>query len=157
MRYLIILLFLSFPSYSFNLDDAFDKLQEKQEGKGVSINNLADSLKTEAKDIENKINDKIASYDKKLKDEIHKVTTDIDNKIKEANEIKEKAHSMLEKAETILKWSKIFIAIITSSVVAILLLIYRAFMKIKAITGVIENVTNYKDIVERIEKLEGAK
>lgn len=165
IKYIIIAYLIASPLYAFNLDDALSKLENNNDNgkteKKLSLSSLTDGLKTEANqkiaDIEEKINKRIDSYDHKIKDEISKVTTEINIQIQEVEEIKNQAYQFLDKAKFMLKWAKIFIAIITSTLIVILFFVYRAFVRIKKIAKIADNVTNYKDIIKRIEKLEKSK
>lgn len=135
----IIIAFLIIPSlHAFDINEALTKLEDHTESKTekkLSLSNLTDGLKSEANqkiaDIEAKINNKIDSYDKKINAEIDNASSKIKEQIQEIEGIKNQAYGFLNKVETILKWAKIFIAIISSAIVVILFFVYRALKRIE--------------------------
>lgn len=151
IKYIIVILLVVNPLYAFSLDEALEKLGSTENVKNISVDNLTDDLKSQAnkkiEEIENKINKKIDSYDKKITSEINKAVSVVDKNIAELDAIKNRAY-------TLIKWVKIFIAVITSSVVIILFLVYRAFARIKKLTTVMHNIASYKDIESRLSKVE---
>lgn len=151
-KVVFIVVLLCNPAFSFSLDDALEKLNgDKIKVNGKSIDKVTDSLKGEADkkiaEIEQKINNKINKIDDKINNEVNTVISDVKKNIAELEVIKSKAYILI-------KFIKIFLAILSSSLVIVVFFVYRAFMKINGLKKVIDNVANYKDIEKRLSAIE---
>ena len=154
-KYVLLIIFIANPAWSFNLDEALEKLDNNhKKKKHLSIDHIIDDLGHKAHNEVNKIKDKITEFESKLSGEVDKVKdkiantiSDFDHKIKEIEDLKNR----------VIFWGKI----IAGSVIVIFLLlfffIFKLFRKCNNIINIINNVSNYDDVIKRIKALENAK
>jgi nitrate/nitrite-specific signal transduction histidine kinase len=154
-KYVLLMIFITNPAWSFNLDDALDKLNNNhKEKKYLSIDNIVSDLSDKAHDEVSNIKDKIAQFENKLSGEVNKIKdkventiSDLDNKIKELDHLKSK----------LIFWAKIIASFLIALLLLLFFFIFRLFRRCNNIINIINNITNYDDIVTRIKKLEETK
>ena len=98
--------------------------------------------------VEDKINGEIDKFDQKINGEIDKVLGEVKSNITYVQALK-------AKAERYLFYAKIIFAIMTSSILIMLFLVWRAFRKISGLYKLLDNVRSYKEIEKRVAALEG--
>lgn len=154
-KYVLLIIFITNPAWSFNLDEALEKLDNNHEKKKhLSIDHIIDDLGHKAHNEVNKIKGKITEFESKLSSEVDKIKgkiantiSDFDHKIKEIEDLKNR----------VIFWGKVLAG---SFIVIFLLLfffIFKLFRKCNNIINIINNVSNYDDVIKRIKALENAK
>ncbi|MBL6785871.1 MAG: hypothetical protein ISQ32_06175 [Rickettsiales bacterium] len=160
-KYFIFFLFFNLLNlYAFDIDDALEKVT-KDSKNILSLNKLENDLKTKIDGFEKNIDSKISLYEtkaKSLENKAKEFESKIDDKItKSLKEIEGEilvVANLRKETEKIIFYSKIIAAIFCFSFLFIILSIWRFYRKLSNIYKLIENIKNYKEIEERLAKLE---
>ncbi len=158
------LLILNISSNAFSLDLGKELDRVAQKVTGDSNSDITKSIKGVG-DIDQKINKAIEEATKSVTDRIQGEIDEVKSKIEEEEaKVKEiikeaenginKFSAIKDKAEKYVKMAKMFIALLSTGMIAIAFFLWRVWKNIVGFKKLIKNVTNYDAIKEQIEALE---